>query len=116
VHGPDAARRVDQASQALFGRGELAGLDERTLAEAVSELPTVTVPRHEHAVVDLLAGTGLVTSRSAGRRAITEGGAYVNNQKVDSQDAVVGVSHLLHGRWVLLRRGRRALAAVRFAD
>ena len=116
VHGEGATSRVTQASQALFGRGDLAGLDERTLADAVKELPVVTVPRQEHVVAELLASTGLVASRSAGRRAIGEGGAYVNNAKVDAEDAVVGTGDLLHGRWVLLRRGRRSLAAVRFAD
>ena len=116
VHGADATQRVTQASQALFGRGDLAGLDERTLTDAVKELTMITVPRQEHVVAELLAGTGLVASRSAGRRAIGEGGAYVNNAKVDAEDAVVGTSDLLHDRWVLLRRGRRSLAAVRFAD
>lgn len=61
-------------------------------------------------MVDLLAATGLVTSRSAARRAIEEGGAYVNNVKVLSHDATVGPEDLLQGRWALLRRGRRSLA------
>ncbi len=116
VHGEDATRRVTEASQALFGRGDLAGLDRRTLADAIRELPGVTVPRQQHVVAELLASTGLVASRSAGRRAIGEGGAYVNNAKVNAEDATVGTADLLHDQWVLLRRGRRSLAAVRFAD
>lgn len=112
VHGADATRRVQEASQALFGRGNLGSLDAGTLRDAVAELPSVAVPTGEHAVVDLLAASGLVQSKSAARRAIAEGGAYVNNAKVDGEDAVVGSGDLLHGRWVLLRRGRKSLAAV----
>jgi tyrosyl-tRNA synthetase len=116
VHGADATRRVTEASQALFGRGDLAGLDRQTFADAVRELPCVTVSRQNQVVAELLASTGLVASRSAGRRAIGEGGAYVNNTKLDAEDATVGTADLLHDEWLLLRRGRRSLAAVRFAD
>jgi tyrosyl-tRNA synthetase len=66
--------------------------------------------------VDLLAATGLVASRSAARRTIAEGGAYVNNVKVEDEDATAGPDQALHGRWLLLRRGRRSLAAVELSD
>ena len=115
VHGEDSTRRVEEASQALFGRGELAGLDAGTLRDAVRELPSAMVAAGEYPVVDLLAATGLVQSKSAARRAIAEGGAYVNNVKVDGEDATVGSADLLHGRWILLRRGRKSLAAVEVA-
>jgi tyrosyl-tRNA synthetase len=115
VHGAEATARVIEASQALFGRGDLAGLDPATLADALAELPKVTLPPGEHLVSDLLAQSGLVPSRSAGRRTIDEGGAYLNNVKVDAQDASAGPGAALHGRWLLLRRGRRSLAAVEFA-
>jgi tyrosyl-tRNA synthetase len=112
VHGAAATARVVEASQALFGRGELAALDENTLRDALAELPRVTLPAGPHPVADLFAQTGLVQSRSAGRRTISEGGAYVNNGKVPGQDAVVDSAEALHGRWLLLRRGPRSLAAV----
>ncbi|WP_433194448.1 tyrosine--tRNA ligase [Nocardia sp. CA-107356] len=112
VHGKEAMVRVREASQALFGRGDLAALDASTLREAVQELPSAAVLRGEHDIAELLATTGLVASRSAGRRTIAEGGAYVNNTKVSSEDATVDVADLLHGRWILLRRGRRSLAVV----
>jgi len=112
VHGATATARVIEASQALFGRGDLRALDAATLRDAVAELPTARVAPGEHLVSDLLAQTGLVASRSAGRRTITEGGAYLNNDKVDAGDATAGPDDALHGRWLLLRRGRRALAAV----
>jgi tyrosyl-tRNA synthetase len=113
VHGRDAAEAVESASRALFGQGDLTALDEGTLADAAAELPGATVGPDDLAVVDLLVATGLVASRSAARRTVAEGGAYVNNRKVEDADAVVGDGDLLHGRWVLLRRGRRTLAAAR---
>jgi tyrosyl-tRNA synthetase len=114
VHGADACRAVVAASQALFGQGELDELDEATLGAALAELPGVTVPRIE-SVVDLLAASGLVAGKSAARRTIAEGGAYVNNRKVTSDDEVPRQADLLHGRWLVLRRGRRTLARVEVA-
>jgi tyrosyl-tRNA synthetase len=111
VHGSDAASRVEEAARALFGSGDLAALDPSTLADAVAELPRAVLPRGEHSVVDVLVAAGLAASRSAARRTIAEGGAYVNNRKVTTEDETVGESTLLHGRWLVLRRGRRTLAA-----
>jgi tyrosyl-tRNA synthetase len=108
VHGQAATDAVIAASQALFGRGELRELDERTLAGAVAELPS-TVAKAGDPVVDVLVGTGLVDSKSAARRAIAEGGAYVNNVKVSSEDAVLEPADLLHGRFAVVRRGKRTL-------
>ncbi len=116
VHGAEATARVEAASQALFGRGELAELDPGTLRDAVAQLPRATRNRGDHPVVDLLVDTGLAASRSAARRTIAEGGAYVNNVKVKREDDLAGVRQLLHGRWLVLRRGRRALAAVELVD
>lgn len=116
VHGEQATARVIEASQALFGRGDLRALDGVTLGDALAELPSATVAPGSHLVSDLLAACGLVQSRSAGRRTIAEGGAYVNNEKVVEQDATVDGAQALHGRWLLLRRGRRSLAAVDFGQ
>ena len=111
VHGTEAADAVVAASQALFGRGSLADLDERTLAAAVAELPTATGVVGDP-VVDLLAAAGVVRSKSEARRAIAEGGASVNNERVPDEDAVLRPQDLLHGRWAVLRRGKRTLAVV----
>ncbi len=111
VHGADEFARVEAASRALFGQGELPELDEATLRAALAELPTARVtalaPYYE-----LFADTGIVPSRSAARRAIQEGGAYVNNGKIEDVEAAPTEADLLHGRWLLLRRGRRTLGAV----
>lgn len=111
VHGADQTAAVIAASKALFGQGELAELDERTLAAALSEVPHVQVAE-PGLVVDLFAEVGLVASKSAARRAVKEGGAYVNNVKVAAEDAVPVKEDLLHGRWLVLRRGKKNLAAV----
>jgi len=113
VHGADTTARVEAASAALFGQGELTELDEAVLESALAELPTARPAAGEPlSVPRLLAEAGVVASASAGRRAVAEGGAYVNNQRWDDADAPVPGSALLHGRWLVLRRGKRTLAAV----
>ncbi|WP_327346680.1 tyrosine--tRNA ligase [Streptomyces europaeiscabiei] len=111
VHGAEQTAAVIAASRALFGQGDLAELDEKTLASALSELPHAKVAELA-TVVDLLAEVGLVPSKSAGRRTVKEGGAYVNNVKVTAEDAVPSRAELIHGRWLVLRRGKKSLAAV----
>ncbi|MFD7297450.1 tyrosine--tRNA ligase [Streptomyces sp. NPDC059897] len=113
VHGADWTAAVISASKALFGQGDgnLADLDEATLAAALSELPKAEITELGP-VVDLFAEVGLVASKSAARRTVKEGGAYVNNVKVAAEDFVPGADELLHGRWLVLRRGKKNLAAV----
>ncbi|WP_327291767.1 tyrosine--tRNA ligase [Streptomyces sp. NBC_01198] len=111
VHGADQCAAVIAASRALFGQGDLADLDEATLAAALSELPRAEVTELAP-VADLLALVDLVPSKSAARRTIKEGGAYLNNAKVTSEDATPSAADLIHGRWLVLRRGKRNLGAV----
>ena len=110
VHGKDATDRVVAASQALFGRGDLTALDESTLEAAVAELPRTEVGAGPVELVELLAAAGLVPGKGAGRRAISEGGVSVNNVRVTAEDAVLSDDMLLHGRFAVLRRGKRTLA------
>jgi tyrosyl-tRNA synthetase len=115
VHGPEEYARVVAASQALFGQGDLLALDERTLAAALAEVPSVTLSAPGDAlppVADLMAAADIVSSKSAARRAIAEGGAYLNNVKVTDQDAVPLATDLLHGRFLVLRRGKRTVGGV----
>ncbi|KNB53509.1 tyrosine--tRNA ligase [Streptomyces caatingaensis] len=111
VHGADQCAAVIAASKALFGQGELLELDEATLAAAISELPNAKVSELGQ-VTDLFTEVGLVASKSAARRTVKEGGAYVNNVKVTAEDAVATADELLHGRWLVLRRGKKNLAAI----
>jgi tyrosyl-tRNA synthetase len=117
VHGQNETARVIAASQALFGRGELAELDERTLASALAETEPARLEAGDELppYVDLFAAAGVVESKSAARRALAEGGAYVNNVRLDpstSPDAAPARDDLLHGRWLVLRRGKRTVGGV----
>jgi tyrosyl-tRNA synthetase len=109
VHGEHEAERAKAASWALFGEGDLAGLDEATLAAAFAELPRTTLGEELPGVIDLLVGSGLSESRGAAKRAIAEGGVYLNNRRVGPADPPPSGDDLLHGRWLLLRRGRHTL-------
>jgi tyrosyl-tRNA synthetase len=112
VHGADECANVIAASQALFCRGELSALDERTLTAAVAELPKAQASAADPPkYAELFAASGLVGSRSEARRTIAEGGAYANNARVTDENARPAPDDLLHGRWLVLRRGRRTLAA-----
>ena len=114
VHGRRNTEQVIAASSALFGRGDLRDLDSSTLDAALAEVPTTTVRLDERpTVVDLLVATGLVESRSAARRTVGEGGAYVNNAKVPDEQWTPGEQDLLPGGWLVLRRGKRNLAGAR---
>jgi tyrosyl-tRNA synthetase len=116
VHGAAETARVQAASRALFGQGELGELDERTLESALASVPSTAVSGALPPVVDLLAAAGLVSSKSEARRAIAQGGAYVNNVKVTDEAAVPGSSDLLHGRFLVLRRGKRNVGGVTVAS
>jgi len=109
VHGQDEVRRVQAASAALFGAGGLAELDEATLAAALAEAPSVRVTGAVPSFVDLFA-QGLTLSKSEVRRAVRDGGAYANNVRITDESAVPGESDWLHGRYLVLRRGKRTVA------
>ena len=114
VHGENECDAAEKAGKALFGQGELSDLDERTFASALSQLPRITIPAEEPfpTWIDLLAATDVVDSKSAARRIVREGGAYLNNVKVGSEDFAPTSKDLLFGRFLLLRKGKRDLAAV----
>ncbi len=112
VHGHDETERVVAASQALFGRGELAELPSETLRAALAEAGLVEIGDSSATIVSLLKETGLCDSLSEARRVIAEGGVSVNNQKLSNVDAAVAGVDLLHGRWLVLRRGKKSVAGV----
>ncbi|MEO5985994.1 MAG: tyrosine--tRNA ligase [Candidatus Limnocylindria bacterium] len=117
VHGADATRRAIEASEALFGAGDIRSLDEHTLRAAFAGLPRAEVPAEGPmpSVLDLLVASGLSESRGAARRVLGEGGGYVNNERVTDVAGVPNRSDLLAGRWLLLRRGKRAVAVAEVA-
>jgi tyrosyl-tRNA synthetase len=112
VHGETERAQAVAAAQALFGRGSLAELAPTTLAAALAEAGLVRVTGSLPTVTALLKETGLVSSLNEARRTIAEGGAYVNNERVDNAEALIDPASLLHGRYLVLRRGRRTFAGV----
>jgi tyrosyl-tRNA synthetase len=114
VHGADETGRAIAASRALFGQGSLTDLDERTLAAVAAEVRAAQVPRNGGLppLANMMAAAGVAPTVSAARRAIAGGGAYLNNQKVTDERAVPGAEDLLHGRYLILRRGKRTVGAV----
>jgi tyrosyl-tRNA synthetase len=140
VHGAEETQRAIAASRALFGQGSLADLDERTLAAVAAEVRAVKISSHGGAVstsgvgrppdapshggavsttglslppvANLMVAAGIFPTVSAARRTIAEGGAYLNNRKVTDEKAVLGADDLLHGRYLILRRGKRTVGAV----
>ena len=116
VHGQAATDAVELASQALFGRGELGDLDESTLAAALREASNGAVTElaagGPDAITDLLVGTGLSKSKGDARRTVGEGGVYVNNVRIESDEWLPQSSDFLHDRWLVLRRGKRNIAGV----
>ena len=112
VHGVRERESVVEAASALFGRGELAELHGSTLDAIMREVgaPEVTLPIP---LIDAFLVSGIVESKAAARRAVLEGGAYLNNEKVADPDLVIGSEHLLGGRCAVLRRGRRTVGGVR---
>ncbi len=114
VHSDEITQRVEVAARALFGQGELSELDESTLAGALAELPRTIISADQEipSWVDLLAATGVVDSKSAARRVVKDGGAYLNNIKVLSEDFSPAKTDFLCGKYAVLRKGKRDLAAV----
>ena len=114
VHGDEAVKEAIGASRALFGDGDLARLDAATIEAALTEVPRTSVETADGlpSVLDLAVQSGLFESRGAAKQGIGQGGLYVNNQRVTDGGAAPSREDLLHGRWLLLRRGKRTLAAV----
>ena len=119
VHGADERAAAEEAGRALFGQGDLAGLPAATLTAALTEAPNAELASAEivdgrlPGVDDLLVRCGLVASKSQARRTITEGGAYCNNIRVADEAFAPTTADLLHGEWLVLRRGKKSFGAIR---
>jgi tyrosyl-tRNA synthetase len=112
VHGAQDTARAKAAAEALFGQGDLRDLDERTLASALAEARCAVIEQTGATVADLMEASGIVASKSEARRAIEEGGAYVNNVRVTDVKAIPDAGDLLHGRFLVLRRGKRTVSGI----
>lgn len=112
VHGAAATEAVELAAQALFGKAELQDLDEPTLASALQETEVAEVGA-DATILDLLVESGLEKSKGAARRTVGEGGAYVNNQRIEDIEWSPSADDLLHGSWLVLRKGKKRFAGAR---
>ena len=114
IHGESETQKVEEAAKALFGHGDLRELDAKTLGGALSELPRIELSNSSNVPswVDLITTAGVVDSKSAARRIIKEGGAYLNNVKVTTEDFAPSINDFIHGKYLVLRKGKRDLAAV----
>jgi len=112
VHGADATTRIEEASAALFSGGSLAEADPDVLVEALATARPLVTDADGKSVTDLFVEAGLVQSRGEARRAVAEGGAYVNNERVDDPDYVPTADDFLGGRVLVLRRGKKSFAGV----
>ena len=114
IHGEAACTKVEAAAKALFGQGEITDLDIDTLAGALAELPRTTINSSSDIPtwVDLIVATGVCESKSAARRIIKEGGAYLNNKKIATEDFAPTSADFIAGKFLILRKGKRDLAAV----
>lgn len=115
VHGEQATEAVELASQALFGKAELQDLDEATLSSALQETEIAEVGP-EATILDLLVEAGLEKSKGAARRTVGEGGAYVNNQRIEDIEWSPNSNDLLHDSWLVLRKGKKRFAGARVVN
>lgn len=119
VHGVHERQAAEEAGRVLFGQGDLSTIAESTLSAALAEAPHGEVSASEvdggllPAVDELFVRAGLVESKGAARRAVNEGGAYVNNLRVEDPAHRPAVGELVHGRWLVLRRGKRTIGGIR---
>ncbi|TFJ94855.1 ubiquitin-conjugating enzyme E2 28-like [Platysternon megacephalum] len=113
VHSEGDRASAEAAGLAVFGRGDLLAIDSATMSALFDQLGGSTLESQDLTVVDALVSAGVVESRSAARRAIAEGGAYLNNNRIDDADCVLSDSDLLAGGYAMLRRGKRNVGLIR---
>jgi len=112
VHGAEETERIKAASAALFGSGDLHDLSPDTLGAALREAGSTSVKGELPSIVELFVEAGLSQSRGEARRTVNEGGAYLNNQRVEDPDYVPSPDDLIGGTWLVLRRGKKKMAGV----
>ena len=113
VHGAEETARIQAASAALFGGGDMSTLSADTLGAALGEAGAIAVERARMpSVTDLLVEAGLAKSKGEARRTVGEGGAYLNNVRVEDPELVPTEDHLIGGRWMVLRKGKKSFKGV----
>ena len=117
AHGAETTQQVIDASRAVFGGADLAEVEADTLATILAELPQADATKWDRdeagtvSAVGLLVSTGLAASNSEARRTIKEGGALVNNVRIADPEQRYSTLDALAGRYLLVRRGKKNMAA-----
>lgn len=118
IHGETALDNAIKASQAMFG-GELAGLDEATLADVFSEVPSSSLPAETlssgRLLIDVLVEAGVFPSKGEARRLVKNGGLYLNNGRIDDEGTPLTEAALLAGSTAVIRKGKKNYHLLRFA-
>ena len=112
VHGAEPTEQAIAASEALFGKGDFAALDESTLQAVMDELPSVELSSDRLDLITALTELGFASSKSEARRILKEGGASVNGVKVQGEDTLISSEQLLHGKYAIVRRGKKNQGAI----
>src|SRR5690606_19287319 len=107
VHGAEGLAAAERITEALFS-GDLSKLTEADFAQlALDGLPTTKKPIAGLSLVDALVSTGLASSNRAAREFIGNGAVNVNGEKVSDPAAAIDPVQAMHGRYFLLRRGKK---------
>ena len=116
VHGQHEVEQAKAAAAALFGGGDLAAIAPETLGSALRETGGTTIAAGElPGILDLLVASGLAASKGEARRTVAEGGAYLNNVRVEDPELRPTEADLVAGSWLVLRRGKKKFAGVEVA-
>ena len=115
VHGKDICDQVINASDALFGQGELKNIDESVLKAALSETGLVEIENKQDLpnIIEILVLTKLCDSKSSAKRTVDEGGAYINNVRINDPQWVVQKNDFLHAKYLVVRRGKKSMAGIK---
>ena len=108
VHGEAAAASAMEASAVLFDPDvDITAVSESALEFVSGEVPSTAIQKLGSGIIDLLVESGLCQSRKDAKRAITEGGIYLNGGRVADADFLPSKGNLLHEKYLLLRRGKK---------
>lgn len=114
VHGDEAVESAENITQALFS-GDFARLSETELVEALQDMPTTVLSgQQETGLIDLLVEAKAAPSRRQAKQDIESGAVYINGERMSGIDSMIGEQHRLHGKYVVLRRGKKNYYLIKF--
>jgi tyrosyl-tRNA synthetase len=119
VHGDEGLAAARRATEVFFG-AEISDLDDAQLGEIFADVPSQTLPRSRldenggFPIVDALVAAGLAKSKGEARRTVEQGGAYVNNRRVEGIETRLTAADLASKSVMVLRTGKKKYALLRF--